>query len=85
MTVIALSDGREAILNPGKGRHLYQAQRKAGKDNDRIPFYLLAELVVIADQPVTVEEIDEMPISDVLLLLGALEQDFPDTPLPARS
>jgi len=82
--MMILSDGRHATLIPGKGRHLYSAQRKAGRDTDRIPFYLLAELVKIDEQPLTVEDIEELPMSDVLLLLGILQKDFPDTPSPTN-
>jgi hypothetical protein len=82
-STITLSDGREAVLRPGKGRDLLAAQRKI-RDPSELIFALCAELVTVGSAPLLYEDLLEMPVADVLALQGAVAGNFPlPSPTPA--
>lgn len=65
---LTLPSGRIAKIEDGKGRHLYDAQRKS-KNTDDIPYALVAELTEIDGKKLPYEDILELPLADVSRLL----------------
>jgi len=65
---LTLSDGRKAIIKEGKGKDLFWAYRNATEPAD-IMKLLIIRLTEIDKQPITEETLDELPISDVMLLM----------------
>lgn len=68
MKEIKLSDGRIAKIKEGKGKDLFWAQ-KYTTDASEIGKLLMVRLIEIDGKPITEEELDEMPMKDVLLLI----------------
>lgn len=68
---ITLSDGRKATWRKGKGRDLLAASRMAGGNEPmRIAFGLIAVLVTVDDKALTIEDVEELDMADVLALQG---------------
>jgi len=65
---ITLSSGKKAVIKEGKGRDLFWAYRNAG-DPSEIVRLLMVRLIEIDSEPLTEDNIDEMPISDVMALV----------------
>ena len=68
-----LPSGRIAEMQPFKGKHVREAQRFVAGDEDgtdKITFVLISMLVTIDNQPVVMEDLEEMDGFDVLALMG---------------
>jgi len=69
---VDLPSGSTATVHQAYGRHLKQAGRMAGGEVAQNPmmltFALIAATVTIDGTAVTMEDVDEMPIDDVLAL-----------------
>jgi plasmid maintenance system killer protein len=68
MKEIKLSDGRIAVIKEGKGKDLFFAQRHASDPSDIIKL-LMVRLTEIDSKPITEEDLDEMPIKDLMILM----------------
>jgi len=78
-TITLKKSGRTATIAPFKGRHVREAQRRAGgdgSDSDAIIYHIICTLVEIEGQPIHLEDIDEMDGGDVLQLMGELGGNF---------
>lgn len=68
-----LSDGRiYTIASKPKGRHMLQAQKQAGRDNARIPYFLVAAVTDIEGAAVRFDDLMDMNLEDVSILLQAV-------------
>lgn len=69
---VDLPSGAKALIRDGKGRDLLAATRMAGGPNDpmRMVFGLLASLVTIDGRALTIEDVEDLPLPDVLKLQG---------------
>lgn len=65
---ITLPSGAKAVIRKGKGRDLFNAQRKAESVNELV-WFLLAELVEVNGRPVIIEELYDMDLPDVMMLM----------------
>ena len=65
---IPLPSGKKVVIKEGKGRDLFWAYRNAG-DPSEIIRLLMVRLIEIDSEPLTEDEIDDMPISDVMALV----------------
>lgn len=74
--MIDLPSGRQAEFQPMKGKHIRQAQKVSGNDQDQFIFALIAQLVTIDGEPIVAEDIDEMDGKDVLALMGEFGGNF---------
>lgn len=72
---IPLSDGRIATLKEGKGRDLFEAMRLASEPGE-ITKLLIARLVQIDGKDITENELDELPIQDVMEITKAFTENF---------
>ncbi|MBI3584196.1 MAG: phage tail assembly protein [Nitrospinae bacterium] len=86
---IVLPSGKKATLRKGKGRDLFNAQRKA-KDPAEMQWALLSELVEIDGKKVVFEDLLEMDLPDVYMLnieiAGGLENlSFPQSSISSTS
>jgi hypothetical protein len=71
MQFITLSDGRKATWRKGKGRDLLAASRMAGGNEPmRIAFGLIAVLVSVDGKALTIEDVEDLDMADVLALQG---------------
>lgn len=70
-TTITLPSGKVAVIQPFKGKHIRQAQKIAGGDEDKMMFALIAITTTLDGVAVVMEDIDEMEGKDVLKLMGA--------------
>jgi len=76
MKEIKLSDGRIAKIRKGKGSDLFKAQRLAN-DPAEVSKLLLVFLTEIDGKPLTEDELEEMPLEDVLTLMTAFGELHP--------
>ena len=72
-STFALSDGRIVKMRKAKGRDLISAGRYAvGKnDNDaqyKLMFAMVAQVILVNDLPIALRDIEDMDLSDVLLI-----------------
>ncbi|WP_242472444.1 phage tail assembly protein [Ectothiorhodospira mobilis] len=69
---ITLGDGRKAAIRKGKGRDLLTASRMAGGTNEpmKIAYGLIAALATVDGKPLTIEDVEDMDLGDVLKLQG---------------
>lgn len=67
---ITLPSGAKATIRAGVGRDVYNAQRKAKEPAD-IMYHLISDLAQIDGKRVVFEDVMEMPLDDVMELLGA--------------
>ena len=72
---LTLPSGKKAVINPGRGYDLLQAQMKA-KNSEEIPYALIAELCEIDGNFLVYEDILELPIEDVITLQAAISGKF---------
>jgi hypothetical protein len=82
MREIKLPSGKVATIKDGKGKDLFWAQKMAN-DTSEIMKMLMIRLVLIDGQAITEDDLDEMDISDVLLLTNEFGKIF--SPLLAVS
>lgn len=68
---ITLKTGRVAKIAPGKGKHVRVAQRMtSGQDDDSLYLpALMSQLVTIDGKSFTMEEMDELPMSEYTELM----------------
>lgn len=68
MKEIKLSDGRVARIKEGKGKDLFWAYQMANTPSEIFKL-LMTRLVEINKKNITEEELDEMPMLDVITLM----------------
>lgn len=73
---VKLSDERVAVIRKGKGADLFKAQKLAN-DPSEISKILLVLLTTIDGKPITEDDLDEMPIEDVMALMNAFGELHP--------
>jgi hypothetical protein len=77
MTEITLPSGATATIEPGKGRHVRQAQKMSEGDNSMYLNCMMAQLVTVNGARLVPEDFDEMPAGDYFELLAKFsEQNF---------
>jgi len=81
---VKLSDGRVAIIRKGKGKDLFKAQQLATKPEE-VPKLLLVLLTTIDGKPATEDDIDELPLEDVMALMNAFSELHPFSQTPKQS
>jgi len=67
---IYLMGGKVAHIKPFKGKHVMQAQRLIDGDSEKMVFALISMLTTIDDQPIVMEDMEEMPGADVFKLMA---------------
>lgn len=72
MGQITLSDGRIAEVRAGKGRDAMNAQKVSGTDTSKFFAALMAQLVTIDGKSLVMEDFEELPLQDFLVLQGEL-------------
>jgi hypothetical protein len=85
LKTITLPGGKVATIRKGTGKDLRMAQRMVGNDSDptAIGFALIARLTEIDGQTIVFEDVDLMPLADVLMLTGeVMGENFQFPPLP---
>jgi len=75
MTEVKLPSGKIATIKDGKGKDLFWAQKMAN-DPSEIMKMLMIRLVEIDGKPITEDDLDEMPIPDVIKLTGEFGKLF---------
>jgi hypothetical protein len=91
-TTRVLRGGQTAEIRKGKGRDVIRVMsramsetREGDLDVARMMFLLVAELVRLDGNPITIEDLEEMDVGDTLTLMGeALGANF-TLPLPGAS
>jgi hypothetical protein len=84
---VQLPSGAIAMVRRGKGRDLRLAQMAVGQpfDDVRFEYALIARLTTIGGKKVTMEEVDEMSIGDVLVLQREVDSiNFPQMAAGAK-
>jgi hypothetical protein len=76
-----LPSGKIATIKDGKGKDLFWAQKMAN-DTSEIMKMLMIRLVLIDGQAITEDDLDNMDISDVLMLTNEFGKIF--SPLLAQ-
>lgn len=74
--MIKLSTGKTATFREAKGKDLFEAMRLASEPGE-ITKLLLARVVEIDGNPITENELEELPLEDVLLLVDAFGERYP--------
>jgi len=72
---IVLPSGKKAVIKEGEGRDFFWAYRNAG-DPSEILRLLMVRLIEIDSEPLTEDGIDELPISDVMVLVKEFTEVF---------
>lgn len=70
---IKLKDGRVATIKEGKGKDLFWAYQNANNPSEIIKLLML-RLIEINKKPLTEEELDEMPVQDVMVLMRSVTE-----------
>lgn len=70
---IKLKDGRVATIKEGKGKDLFWAYQNANNPSEIIKLLML-RLIEINKKPLTEEELDEMPVQDVMVLMRSVAE-----------
>lgn len=80
---IELTQGRTASIRPGKGRDLLAAARMAGNVNEpmKLALGIIAQLVTIDGKALTIEDVEDMDLTDVLKLQGEAMGNVPSFPV----
>ena len=84
MAEVNLPSGKTAVIKDGKGKDLFWAQKMAN-DPSEIMKMLMIRLVEIDGKPITEDDLDEMDISDVLILTGEFGKLFSPLSAPQQS
>jgi len=74
MIELALTTGRTAIIELGKGRHVRQAQKMSEGDTSAYMNCLMSLLVTIDGQRLVPEDFDELPANDYVELLSKMSE-----------
>lgn len=72
MTQVTLSDGRVAVIRPGKGRDAMNAQKVSGTNVEKFFPALMAQLITIEGVQLVMEDFEELPLQDYLTLQGEI-------------
>lgn len=84
-----LPSGVVCVLRPGKGRDLLAAQRMAGTDPNQITYGIIAVLAKFDGQKKVLEDVLDMPLGDVMTLMGKVSDlsggDFLSTTAPSST
>jgi hypothetical protein len=75
MREVKLPSGKVATIKDGKGKDLFWSQKMAN-DTSEIMKMLMIRLVLIDGNPITEDDLDEMDISDVLMLTNEFGKIF---------
>lgn len=73
---IILPSGAKATIEPFKGKHVRVAQLMADKDTSKYMYAIIAQIVKIDGQGITMEDLDDMPGADTLSLMGEFGEGF---------
>jgi hypothetical protein len=73
---ITLSDGRVAVIRPGKGKDLLNAARASGGDQFKVMFAIVAALTTINGNALPMEDYLEMDLPDVMALQAEVGGGF---------
>jgi hypothetical protein len=65
-----LTSGKTAKMRPLKGKDIRMVQRLMGGDESKFVFAAISQAVTIDGNPITIEELDEMPMGDVMPLMS---------------
>ncbi|MDI6865808.1 hypothetical protein [Thermodesulfovibrio yellowstonii] len=74
--MIKLSNGKTATFREAKGKDLFEALRLASEPGE-ITKLLLARVLEIDGNPITENELEELPLEDVLLIVDAFGEKYP--------
>jgi hypothetical protein len=66
---ITLPSGKIAKLEEYKGKHIREASKIADGDQTKLMFALISLCATIDDQPILMEDLDEMNGRDVMMLM----------------
>lgn len=84
-----LPSGVVCLLRPGKGRDLLAAQRMAGTDPNQVMYGVIAVLAKFDGQKKVLEDVLDMPLGDVMTLMGKVSDltggDFLSTTAPSST
>jgi hypothetical protein len=78
---ITLPSGRIARIKEGKGRDLFWALSNSTGQNDVIKL-LIVRLTEIDGKPITEDDLEELPLADVMTLMKEFTEIY--TPLSAQ-
>lgn len=73
---ILLSDGRKAVINAFKGKHVFEAMKESGTDSNKYLQVLISKVVTIDGKNIVEEDMDEMPGPDALKIIGEFSSNF---------
>lgn len=76
ITEFTLSDGSVAKCIDAKGKHVMKAQRLMDGDPEKMLPALISVCSTINDRVPTLEELEEMPASDFMTLMGHFSTAF---------
>jgi len=79
MEEVILSNGKKAVIKDGKGKDLFEAMRIATEPGE-VPKLLLARLIEINGKAITEDDLEELPLQDVVALLNAVTKMLPFAP-----
>jgi hypothetical protein len=65
-TEFELSDGRICKIEKGKGKDATEAMKVSGQDSSKYLFALISRVTTIDGNKIVAEDLDEMPLNDVL-------------------
>lgn len=68
-------DGKRIVIYKGKGKHLINAQMKANNPGE-ILWSLITEVVEIDDKKITLEDLYEMDLGEVLQIQSAFAEVY---------
>ena len=80
-----LPSGVRVNMMPGKGRDLLAAQRVAGSDSHQVMYALAAGLCFFDGERKVMEDVLDMPLGDVMQLMGKIGEQAGDAFLPSTS
>jgi hypothetical protein len=78
---ITLPSGRIAIIKEGKGKDLFWALSNSTGQNDIIKL-LMVRLTEIDGKPITEDDLEELPLADVMVLMREFTEIY--TPLSVQ-
>lgn len=72
-----LPSGKKAVIYPGKGKHATNAIKICGEDMSLYLPALMSQLVEIDGNRIVLEDLEEMPLQDFMMLQGEFaDQNF---------
>jgi len=72
---VALPSGKIACIKEGKGKDLFWALSNSTGQNDIIKL-LIVRLTEIDGKPITEDDLEELPLADVMALMGEFTEIF---------